>query len=217
MYSEIDTSDIFSFSTKIANSEKSILSIPIIYEKMSVFNQPETIITITNAKGDTIQEEFSYLKEDYINIYIPPQTGINVYFKNNVQTEFKANSFTINIPEKTNVIADTVFFIDKISPIVWPTILERTENNNFKFIVIDNGSGINPNKIRIYKNETEEIEGVYNDTLLTIPNIRDSSYTLSIEAYDKAHNPSHSVYWKVHTQNKLQILTGPYSKKEENE
>lgn len=212
---ELDTSGVFSFSTKIIDQNSSILQIPIVYDKMSVFDNPETLITITSANGDTILQDVSYKKTDCISEYIQPQTGVNVHLENTIQTEFRTNDYSIDIPAQTKVIADTAFFIDRTPPTIWPINQEKTANKNFKFLLLDKGSGINPYKIHIYKNTTEEMEGSYNDTLLTIPNIRDTAYTLSIKAYDKAGNISSPVYWKVHTENESQILTGPYSERED--
>lgn len=213
--SEIDTSNIFSFSTKIIDKNLSILQIPFVYEKISIFDNPETIITITSAKGDTILQDISNWKTDCISEYITPQTGVKVHLESTLHPEFKTRDFTIDIPEQTNVIADTSFFIDKTPPTIWPVNQKRTSSKNFKFLILDNGSGVNIYKIHIYKNGTDEIEGVYNDTLLIIPNIRDSAYTLNINASDKAGNVSSSVYWKVTTEGETQILTGPYSERED--
>lgn len=213
--SEIDTSNIFSFSTKTPDSTISVLHIPIIYDKMSVFENPITIITITNFKGDTIAQDFSYFSNDYTTTYIKPQTGVKVHLEDELHPEFRASDFTINIPEQSSVVADTVYFTDKIAPVIWPISQEREFSTNFKFILSDKGSGINPNKIQIYKDDQDEIKGTYNDTLLTIPSIRDSSYTLTIIVFDKAGNTNTPTYWKVDTEGEKQILTGPFSNREE--
>lgn len=214
---EIDTSSIFSFSTKILDSTKAILNIPIVYEKMSIFDEPITKITITNVSGDTIIQKMSYSKEDYVSIFLDPQTSIKVHLENELQPEFKADDFTINLPAQTNVVADTVRFEDKTPPTIWPVAMSKSTSASFKFMLIDKGSGINPYKIHIYKNGTEEVDASYNDTLLTIPNFKDSTYTISIIAHDKAGNFNSSTYWKVETDypNQLHYLTGPFSDREE--
>lgn len=212
---EIDTSDIFSFSTRILDTTASVLHIPIIYHNMSVLDNPATIITITDIKGDTIAQDFNYFSNGYTSMRVKPQTGIKVHLEDLRHTEFKASDFTINIPEQTDVIADTVYFTDKVAPILWPISQERELSENFKFVLSDRGSGINPNKIQIYKNDLDEVKGSYNDTLLTIPSIRDSSYTLTIIVYDIAGNANTQVYWKVDTEGEMQFLTGPFSYKEE--
>lgn len=222
--SETDTSEIFSFSTKIFDSKKSVLHIPIIYDKMSTFDNPETIITVTDQKGDTVAQTFSYLKEDYVTMHIEPQTNVTVHLESRIQPEFKAKDFTVNITEQSDIVADTVIFTDNIAPTIWPISNTKSVSSNFKFVVLDIGSGVNSSKIRIYKNGLDEIDGAFNDTLLTIPNIRDSSYTLTIIAYDKAGNVSTPVYWKVETQTQMnedeeeeiiQVLSGPFSNRKE--
>lgn len=213
--SEIDSSNVFSFSTRIPDSTASVLHIPIIYHKMSVLENPETIITITNAKGDTVAQDFSYSSSDNISIYVKPQTGLTVHMEDALHPEFKANDFTIDIPEQTSVDADTVYFTDKVAPIIWPISQEREPGENFKFLLSDKGSGINTSKIQIYKDELDEIKGLYEEPLLTVPSIRDSTYTLTIIVYDKAGNTNTPAYWKVDTEGDRQILTGPYSNREE--
>ena len=212
---EFDTSDIFKFSTKLINTDSSILNIPIAYKHYRNQVSPDTRITIVNNKGDTLKR---IERSDVVStesIKLPAQTGLTVYMEEFYFTEYKADSFTIDIPEHSVITMDSVFFEDKTPPTVWPIRTEFIQDEPIVFSLLDKGSGIAQSKIEVYFDNAEVAEYSVRNQLLDLTISQRKQMRVYIRVSDHAGNRSAPVFWNISPKKELLVLDGPYMNAEE--
>ena len=205
-----DTSDIFKFSTKLINTDSSILNIPISYKYFHNNVMPDTRITIVSAQGDTLDQINSASISTVESVKLAAQTGVKVYMEEAYFDEYKADSFTIDIPEQAEIDADSVYFEDKTPPTIWPQKKEYMQDSPILFSVLDKGSGIALSKIDIHLDDASNVVYTYTEPLLEVVVPIKKPVRLYIRISDNAGNQSAPVFWKVTPKNNLQILDGPY-------
>ncbi|MBQ3714564.1 MAG: hypothetical protein II892_03135 [Fibrobacter sp.] len=212
---EKDTSNIFHFSTSLVDTDSSILSIPIAYKFFQDKVPPDTRITIVNIKGDTLSQIYSTSKKTTESIKLAAQTGVMVYVEEMYFDEYKAESFTVNIPEHSVINADTVFFEDKISPTVWPLNSYYLSDAPITFSILDKGSGVAPSKIDIHFDEPKEIRYTYSDTRLEVYANISKPMRIYIRAADNAGNQSAPLFWNLNPKSDAIYIEGPFINKED--
>lgn len=212
---EKDTSNVFHFSTKLVDTDFSILNIPITYKYYSNIVPPDTRITVVNVNGDTLNQIFSASKTTTESISLSAQTGVTVYLEEVYLDEYKTDSFTIDIPEHAVVNVDTVYFEDKIPPTIWPMKKEFPLDAPLTFSILDKGSGVAPSKIDIHFDEPTESKFTFSEERLDVYFSIKKPMRIYIRASDNAGNQSAPVFWNVTTRDGSHVLDGPYINKED--
>ena len=212
---EMDTSDIFKFSTKLINTDSSILNIPIAYKHFRNQLPPDTRITIVNSKGDTLKQINRSSIVSTESIKLPAQTGLTVYMEEAYFSEYKADAFTVDIPEYSVITMDSVFFDDNIPPTVWPTKTEFVEGTDITFSLLDKGSGISRSRINVHFDDIFETTYDYVEPILSVSVPNYKQMRVYIRVSDNAGNQSPPVFWNVTPKNDMLYLDGPYMNAEE--
>ena len=84
-----------------------------------------------------------------------------------------------------------------------------------KFIILDNGSGVNVSKILTTIN-ADTVLSKYENNIVSITNTCHNECKLVINAEDYARNKVPDVYWKIKVNGSETKIFGPFAKLEEN-
>ncbi|WP_295859193.1 hypothetical protein [uncultured Fibrobacter sp.] len=205
----VDTSNIFQFSTRLIDTDSSILNIPIEYKSFSEIAPPDTRITIKDASGNTLKELYGQ-NHSFTSTKLAPQTGVTIYLEELYYDEYKTDSLKVDIPEHTVVNLDTVYFEDNIAPTVWPTNMEFPIYAPIEFAVMDKGSGINASLISLHYDETDPVNFSYQEPVLFVMVPNNKQRRLYIQISDYAGNTTIPVFWNVTPKKDKFVLDGPY-------
>ena len=207
-------SEIFSFSTKLHNSENSIIEIPVAcqfdqYPEKSSLNGAiisatgDTLFRISNAKANTV------IREE-----LQPQSNIKIVVCDSIRTEFGCDSMVVDLAPSTKTTTDTLFLRDKVKPNMVPVETVVQTNSALRFFIFDNGAGVNASKIQAFANN-DSLQTKFENHILSIPNTCKKECNLVIRAEDYARNKAPNVYWKIKVNGTETKITGPFSKTEE--
>lgn len=211
----VDTSNVFRFSTRLVDADSSILNIPIEYKSFYTPLVPDTRITIKDASGKTLKEIEHAQAHSTISTKLVPQTGVMVYFQELYYDEYKAESLKVDIPERSVVNLDTVFFEDNIAPTIWPLSSKVPIGEPIVFSILDKGSGISISKIQVHYEETNPVHYTFSEPLLSIITDSHKDRRIYIQITDNAGNTSAPVYWEAKARSDTFFISGPYIHKEE--
>ena len=217
-FEEIDTTDIFHFSTLYLHEDSSVINIPIGYKDY----QEGAIVTqviITDTKGDTVLVKNKQTIPSTVRAKIAPQTGLRIYAQELFLKEFQAEPVTVNTSPGALTTVDTIWFQDKVQPQVLPfaSIQDNLEPNDaaisgdtISFYALDNGTGINKDKI-IVSTEKDTLSFLYEEPFIKFRTPCLSTCKIRVQVEDYAHNTSPKHYWIFSSTGEHPTLKGPYS------
>ena len=218
-FRERDSTEVFQFTTHFIRTDSAIIDIPVVYRGMREGNNYLNV-AVLNAQGDTLDFLESRNFAVTLHTTVAAQTGIRIVPIERRKTEFDAEEVTINVLPGTRTIIDTIEFIDKIQPQVAlrsgvnidSTIIDTKpfEKDSIIFFALDNGSGINPNKI-VVVSDHDTLSHVYNEPFIKFPNTCKRTCKLRVSVEDYAHNTSPKFYWSVTMEGNTPVFSGPFS------
>ena len=143
-----------------------------------------------------------------------PQSNIKIVICDAIRTEYGCDSMTINLAPNTKTITDTLFLRDKIKPNMTPVSTDLPTTSPLKFLILDNGSGVNASKIVAILDADTVLAKVESNTV-SITNTCQKECTLVINAEDYARNKAPNVYWKINVNGLETKISGPFAKQED--
>lgn len=214
-FAEIDTSDIFRFSTLYTAGDSAKLVIPINYKDLSPSKTAVTLITLTNFKGDTIAQLKDSSVQTEIVTKVSSQTGLQIFAEAATFPDFRADPISIDVPKRAKIVLDTIQFQDKEPPQIAAFKNVFAQNEPLKFYALDQGVGINDKKltVMIYPDTTVTRTNItYEAPFITFPNPCRDSCDFRISLFDNERNPSPAVQWHVKSEKDSVYLSGPFIK-----
>lgn len=206
-----ESSKVFRFSTSIPGSSKSYLTIPFLYEKIHPELKTALEIILVSAQGDTLKKLESTETSSSVRTALQPQTGLKIFINETLQQEYTANSLTLDIPQHTEVIADTVKLSDNIKPQLAPFQKKFAPGDSIQMLLYDDGSGINADKIKVIEN-ADTLNFHYRMPTLAFVSKCKKNCRLQVTGEDYAKNSIPGVYWNIENQNDTLYLSGPFLK-----
>ena len=217
-FSEKDSTDIFRFSTHYIKTDSSVLDIPIVYRGIRG-NDIHTSILVISAHGDTLEVLDSRIAMATLHTTVTAQSGIRIVAAEKRKTEYTSEEITINVQPGTHVTVDTITFVDQIQPQValrsgvtvsGTTDTSPIEGDSIVFYALDNGSGINPNRIAV-TSDTDTLAHVYDEPFIKFRNTCKKTCKLRVSVEDYAHNVSPKLYWNISMEGSEPVFSGPFS------
>ncbi|MCQ2120264.1 MAG: hypothetical protein MJY78_00340 [Fibrobacter sp.] len=211
-FAEIDSSEIFHFSTLFASGDSSKLIIPIHYNGFNPTQKPHTQITLVRAAGDTLAVLKDSLGHTELSTWVLPQTGLQIFAEDKANTEFRSERIVVDVPQRARVLTDTVQFQDSVLPQIAPRRTVLGIDEPLEFYALDLGSGINEKKISIVvdSDTLQQATMLFNAPILSFANPCKKECNLRISLFDNARNPSPDVYWRITPEKDSLYLTGPF-------
>lgn len=214
---EIDSTEIFHFSTLFLHEDSSVITIPIKYEDFRK-NKAWAHVVITDKLGDTLFSNTVRNVPTTVSAKVAPQTGLRISVEELTMTEYQAEATTVSTTLGTQTIIDTVRLRDKVQPQVAPRSGMGINNEEYNpimgdtvyFYALDNGSGINQSRISVTA-DADTIEHVYEDPFIKFQRPCMRSCKIRVNVVDYAHNESPQVYWLFTPDSKDSLFTGPFS------
>lgn len=211
---EIANSPIYQFSTKFLYSDSAVVVIPILYSGLKEKDSVNTQIILTNSAGDTIKSIQQTKRDTTIRLKVKAQTGLQVLLKELNRTDYRQAKFKIDVPEASLFLADSVIFYDSIPPQVAPLKGEFPATEEIKFFALDNGSGIDANRVS-YVIESDTLQAKYSNSIISFKNPCTSSCMIRVSVFDNAKNQSPEIYWKIDIDGETTYIHGPFARREE--
>ena len=84
-----------------------------------------------------------------------------------------------------------------------------------KFIILDNGSGVNVSKI-LATIDADTVLSLYENNSVSITNTCQNECNLVLNAEDYARNKTPAIYWRIKVNGSETKIFGPYTKPEDN-
>ena len=208
-------SEVFNFSTKLKNDGAAIVEIPVV-SLYNLFPERSKLTgAILSAAGDTLSKISENKATANIKKTLNPQSNIKIVICNEVRTEYGCDSMTINLAPNTKTTTDTLFLRDNVKPNMTPVNTNFSTTEPIKFMLLDNGSGINASKILATIN-ADTVQTKYENNIVSIVNTCPNECTLVINAEDYARNKAPNVYWKIKVNGLETKIYGPFAKQEDN-
>lgn len=208
-------SDVYSFSTKLQNDGNAIVEVPVACRFNQYPEKSRLVGAIISSAGDTLSKISGIKGNATIRKTLDPQSNVKIVVCDSVRTEYGCSSMTVNLAPSTKTITDTLFLQDKVKPSIVPAATELSRDDRIKFLILDNGSGVNASRITaLLNNDTVNVYSYFEDYTLTIPNICKKNCELKIYAEDYANNKAPDVYWRITNEKETTFITGPFSKTE---
>ena len=207
-------SDVFSFSTKLKNDGSSIIEIPVV----SLFNlfpeKSKLTGAILSAAGDTLSKISENKATANIKKTLNSQSNIKIVICDEIRTEYGCDSITTNLAPNTKTVTDTLFLRDNVKPNMTPINTNFPTTAPIKFMLLDNGSGVNVSKIYATIN-ADTVLSKYENNIVSIINTCQNECNLVVNAEDYARNKVPNVYWKIKVNGSETKIFGPYTKQED--
>ena len=207
-------SDVFNFSTKLKNDGAAIVEIPVVSLYNAFPEKSKLTGAILSAAGDTLSKISENKSTINIQKTLSPQSNIKIVICDAIRTEYGCDSMTINLAPNTKTITDTLFLRDKIKPNMTPVSTDLPTTSPLKFLILDNGSGVNASKIVAILDADTVLAKVESNTV-SITNTCQKECTLVINAEDYARNKAPKVYWKINVNGFETKISGPFAKQED--
>ena len=217
-FEEVDTTDIFQFSTLYLHEDSSVVSIPIAYKNYTD-NAISTEIIITDNKGDTVLTTTRRTNPSIVRVKVAPQTGLHIYAQELLLKEFQAEPVIVNTSPGALTTVDTIWFYDKIQPQVLPYSSalgyanpndHAIKGDSIYFYALDNGTGINKNKI-VVSTDKDTLTFLYEKPFIKFKTPCLGTCNIRVQVEDFAHNTSPRHYWIYSWSSIPPTLRGPYS------
>lgn len=213
--SEQAYSEVFSFSTKLKNDGSSIIEIPVV----SLFNpfpeRSKLTGAILSAAGDTLSVISENKSTTNITKTLNPQSNIKIVICDAIRTEYGCDSITTNLAPNTKTVTDTLFLRDNVKPNMTPVNTDLPTTAPIKFIILDNGSGVNVSKI-LATIDADTVLSLYENNSVSITNTCQNECNLVLNAEDYARNKTPAIYWRIKVNGSETKIFGPYTKPEDN-
>ena len=216
-FREKDSTEIFRFSTRYIRTDSARIDIPVVYEGLHG-NEVRMQVVVMNAQGDTLKEISSKSAETQ-HMTLAAQTGIRISASESRRTEYTAEEQILNVLPGTYNATDTIRFTDKVQPQValrsGYTVGNEIDykplnQDTIYFYALDNGSGINPNKISVTM-DADSLLFVYNEPFIKFRNTCRGNCKVRVSVEDYAHNASPKLYWNISMIERTPVFTGPFS------
>ena len=189
-FEERDSTEIHQFSTLFMHGDSSTISIPIVYDNLRNNRSIHTKILITNSAGDTLDLQNSRTSPTTITSKIAAQTGVHIHVYDVSKNEFEAEDITISTSPGALTLVDTIHMQDKIQPQVAVLNSAIGFSDSSVFYVLDNGAGINPNRIYVSM-DSDTLDFNYEEPFIKF------KCTIRISVEDYARNANSRVFWKM--------------------
>ena len=202
-FRETDSTEIFQLSTLLLHEESSVINIPVTYED----NRNKDVrmrVTITDNLGDTLYVYDGIVVPTTVVAKVAPQTRLHIYVNELKRKEFQPESVFVSTAPGTRTVLDTIRLQDKIQPQVSPrSVIDinrdinigSIEGDSTYFYALDNGAGINPNKIVVIA-DSDTISHVYEEPYIKFKTPCKDTCKVRVSVEDYAHNSSPRLYWK---------------------
>ena len=204
---ELDSTDVFHFSTRYIRTEESRIDIPVVYEDLR-HSDIHTVINITNAAGEKLSVLESYKAPVTLHTMVEAQSAVHISVKDTKSSEYKANDITLNVQPGTQILLDTIRFTDKVQPQVAALAPSKDQRDTVVFYALDNGSGINPKRIFVTAN-ADTLEYTYEKPFIKFRNPCAVTCKVRISVEDYARNVNPRVHWMLKPESNAP--EGPYS------
>lgn len=211
-FSERDSTDIYYFSTLFMHADSATISIPVVYDNIRN-NTIHTILLVTSSTGDTLDYQEADTSPTTFTSKVAAQTGVRIHVFDVLKTEFESKDITINTAPGTMSIVDTIRMQDKIQPQVSALNSAIGFNDSIAFYALDNGTGINPNRIHVIV-DSDTLDFNYDEPFIKFKSRCFFECYIQISVEDNARNMNPKVFWKTKpSQGFLDSLfiNGPYS------
>ncbi|SIN86911.1 hypothetical protein [Fibrobacter sp. UWB11] len=207
-------SDVFNFSTKLKNDGAAIVEIPVVSQFNPFPEKSKLTGAILSAAGDTLSKIAEDKSTTNIQKTLSPQSNIKIVICDAIRTEYGCDSMTINLAPNTKTITDTLYLRDKVKPNLTPVYTDLPTTASIKFVILDNGSGVNGTKVLATIN-ADTVQTKYESNVVSITNTCHKECTLVINAEDYARNKVPNVYWKIKVNGSETKISGPFAKPED--
>ena len=208
-------SEVFNFSTKLKNDGAAIVEIPVV-SLYNIFPERSKLTgAILSAAGDTLSKISENKATANIQKTLNPQSNIKIVICNEVRTEYGCDSMTINLAPNTKTTTDTLFLRDNVKPNMTPVNTNFPTSEPIKFMLLDNGSGINASKILATIN-ADTVLTKYENNIVSIDYKCPNECTLVINAEDYARNKAPNVFWRIKVNGSETRISGPFVNQEDN-
>lgn len=208
-------SEVFSFSTKLKNDGSSIVEIPVV-SLFNLFSEKSKLTgAILSAAGDTLSKISENKSTTNIIKTLSPQSNIKIVICDEIRTEYGCDSITTNLAPNTKTVTDTLFLRDNVKPNMTPINTNFPTTVPIKFMLLDNGSGVNASKIYATIN-ADTVLSKYENNIVSIINTCQNECNLVVNAEDYARNKAPNVFWKIKVNGSETKIFGPYTKQEDN-
>lgn len=208
-------SEVFSFSTKLKNDGSSIVEIPVV-SLFNLFSEKSKLTgAILSAAGDTLSKISENKSTTNIIKTLSPQSNIKIVICDEIRTEYGCDSITTNLAPNTKTVTDTLFLRDNVKPNMTPINTNFPTTVPIKFMLLDNGSGVNASKIYATIN-ADTVLSKYENNIVSIINTCQNECKLVVNAEDYARNKAPNVFWKIKVNGSETKIFGPYTKQEDN-
>lgn len=211
LFTESDTTPVFSFSTRFKEADSASLLLPLSFADSWTADSVETLITLVGASGDTLATYRNSKYNPTIQMKVIPQSGIRIFATENYKSEYKAEPMSIDILAPAKYTLDTMTFVDNTPPFVEPSAASFDSSEYISFIAVDNGAGINMNRINVISGG-DTLYSTYHENTIRFkrPAFFDHSY-IKVSVQDNAKNVSADVFWMLKQSGTKILVSGPYS------
>jgi hypothetical protein len=196
-FEERDSSDIYQFSTLYMHSDSATISIPVVYDNLRN-SKIHTRLLVTNSAGDTLDYQDTKTSPTTFTSRIAAQTGVHIHVYDLSKTEFEPKDTVISTSAGAKTIVDTIHMQDRVQPQVALLHSAIAFNDSMAFYALDDGSGINPNRIHVVV-DSDTVEFNYDEPFIKFKSRCFIECTIRVSVEDNAHNTSPKVFWETRT------------------
>lgn len=212
-----EKSQIYKFSTKFTNDSTALLEIPIRYLDFSDYGFQQsgpfsTVVYFVSAMGDTLETYRGSDSIQNLQVNLPPQSGIKIYFEENNRQDYTASPILVDLAPGTHTITNTVYFVDSVAPQITPLYpqFNLTPRIELAFKFYDDGAGFDFSDFQVFVDDIRTDYKMHGDSVQFTPSCS-STCAISFSGTDNAGNSLPNVIWQFHIDDKgLPILEGPF-------
>ena len=203
-----DSTEIFHFSTKILN-DTSTLKIPFVYDRYRDNAVIETKVSLISTTGDTLQTLTNEDRSGTFIFKVKPQMGLTVNIQELHRQEYTSETRTVDIPKNTVLTLDTIVLKDRTPPQVISSQETFDITDSILFLLYDDGSGINPSKLRVVQN-LDTLESNFELPYLKFRSTCHDCCRLQIIGEDYSRNNIPALYWIIENKRSFFLVSGPF-------
>ena len=203
-----DSTEIFHFSTKILN-DSSTLKIPFVYDRYRDNAVLSTKVSLLSATGDTLQTLTNEDRFGTFTFKVKPQMGLTVSIQEMLRQEYTSETRTVDIPKNTVLSLDTIVLKDHTPPQVMSSQETFDITDSILFMLYDDGSGINPSKLRVVQN-LDTLESNFQVPYLKFRSTCHDSCRLQVLGEDYSRNSIPALYWIIENKRSFYLVSGPF-------
>jgi hypothetical protein len=194
-FEERDSTDIFYFSTLFMHTDSAVISIPVVYDNLRNMSI-HTRLLVTSSTGDTLAQLNSKTNPTTFTTKVAAQTGIRIHVDDGNRKEFLSDDVIVNTSAGALTIVDTIHMQDHVQPQVAPLSNAIGFNDSIAFYVLDDGTGINPNRIHVSV-DSDSVEFNYDEPFIKFRSRCFVGCTIRISVEDNARNMNPKVFWET--------------------